>query len=150
MSDPAARLRGAGLRATRSRLAILGLLGELGGHRSADELVERSRSRGHPIARATVYHVLQSLERAGLVLDADAGPGRTLYESEADRHHHFVCQDCGAIVDWPCLAGAKPCLTLVLPGVVVEEAQVIFRGLCASCTSGRAAVAPGRARRAAG
>lgn len=136
MTDPALRLRDAGLRVTRSRLAILGLLEELGGHHSADELVDAFRSRRSPIPRATVYHVLEALERAGLVLVADAGPGRSLYESAADWHHHFVCRACGRIVDVPCLADAKPCLDPTLPGVVIEEAQVIFRGLCASCSLG--------------
>lgn len=91
MSDPALRLREAGLRVTQSRLAILGLLGELGGHHAADELVEACRARGRPIPRATVYHILESLARAGLVLVADAGPGPTLYEAAVDWHHHLVC-----------------------------------------------------------
>lgn len=143
MSDPAPRLREAGLRVTRSRRAILGLLEELGGHHSADELVEAFRSRGSPIPRATVYHVLETLGRAGLVLVADAGPGRTLYEAAADWHHHLVCRACGRIVDVPCLADARPCLSPVLPGVVVEEAQVIFRGLCAACAMDRARARPG-------
>ena len=138
MSDLAPRLRGAGLRVTRSRLAILGLLEELGGHHSADDLVEAFRSRGSPIPRATVYHVLETLERAGLVLVADAGPGPTLYEAAGDWHHHLVCRSCGRIVDVPCLAETKPCLTPILPGVVVEEAQIIFRGLCAACAMERA------------
>lgn len=143
MSDPALRLRGAGLRVTRSRLAILGLLEELGGHHSADELVEAFRSRSSPIPRATVYHVLETLARTGLVLVADAGPGPTLYESAADWHHHLVCRSCGRIVDVPCLADARPCLTAILPGIVVEEAQVIFRGLCAACATDRARARPG-------
>lgn len=143
MTDPATRLREAGLRVTRSRLAILGLLEDLGGHHSADELVEAFRSRGSPIPRATVYHVLEALERAGLVLVADAGPGRALYESAADWHHHLVCRACGRIVDVPCLTDARPCLSPVLPGTVVEEAQVIFRGLCAVCATDRARATPG-------
>lgn len=143
MSDPALRLRGAGLRVTRSRLAILGLLEELGGHHSADELVEAFRSGGSPIPRATVYHVIETLGRTGLVLVAASGPGRTLYEWAADWHHHLVCRGCGRIVDVPCLTDVKPCLSPVLPGAVVEEAQVIFRGLCAVCATNRARATPG-------
>lgn len=137
MSDPALRLREAGLRVTQSRLAILGLLGELGGHHAADELVEACRARGRPIPRATVYHILESLARAGLVLVADAGPGPTLYEAAVDWHHHLVCRRCGLVVDVPCLVGTKPCLSPDLPGAVVEEAQVIFRGLCTACAGAR-------------
>jgi Fur family ferric uptake transcriptional regulator len=142
VTDPALRLRDAGLRVTRSRLAILRLLEELGGHHSADELVDALRSGGSPIPRATVYHVLETLGRRGLVLLADAGPGRTLYESAADGHHHLVCRACGRIVDVPCLADVRPCLNPTLPGVVIEEAQVIFRGLCAACAMDRARARP--------
>jgi Fur family ferric uptake transcriptional regulator len=133
--DAAARLRGAGLRVTRTRLELLGLLDDPGGHRSADELVAASRSRGTPVPRATVFHILGALERAGLVLVADAGPGRMLYESAANWHHHLICRACGIVVDVPCLRGEKPCLEPDLPGVRVDEAQVVFRGLCAACAA---------------
>jgi Fe2+ or Zn2+ uptake regulation protein len=123
-------------------LAVLELLETLGGHRSAEELVAALEEGGDPFPRATVYHVLGTLERTGLVLLADAGPGRTLYESAAGWHHHLVCRRCSTIVDVPCLRGAKPCLHPDLPGAVVDEAQVIFRGLCAACA---AAASPRRA-----
>ena len=61
MIDAAARLHGAGLRVTRTRLELLGLLDDPGGHRSADELVAAFRSRGTPVPLATVFHVLGAL-----------------------------------------------------------------------------------------
>ena len=133
MTEAAHELAGAGLRATRSRLELLALLRELGGHRSADELLAAFRVRGTPRPRATVYHVLGALEGAGLVLVADAGPGRTLYEAASDWHHHLVCRACGVVTDVPCLSPTQPCLDPAISGAVVEEAQVIFRGLCATC-----------------
>ncbi len=135
MTDASRRLAEAGLRVTRARLELLELLEQLGGHRSADELVAAFRARGTPRPRATVYHVLAALERAGLVLVADAGPGRILYEAATRWHHHLVCRGCGAIVDVACASPTRPCLEPELPGAVVEEAQVIFRGLCPACAS---------------
>lgn len=129
----AAELRQAGLRATAARVAVYEALRRLGGHRSADEIVERLRTDGQVHARASVYNALTSLTRAGLVLAADAGPGRALYEAAAGWHHHFVCRRCGQVTDVACLVGAKPCLSASLPGAEVDEAQVIFRGLCPSC-----------------
>jgi len=97
----------------------------------------RPRSRAwrpvHTRPRATVYHVLGTLERAGLLLVADAGRGRTLYEAATHWHHHLVCRGCGAIIDVACLSETRPCLEPELPGALVEEAQVIFRGLCPAC-----------------
>jgi len=135
VTDGARELAAAGLRITRARLEVLGLLQELGGHRSADELVAAFSARSTPRPRATVYHVLGMLERAGLVLVADAGPGRILYEAATRWHHHLVCRGCGAIVDVPCLSATRPCLEPELPGALVDEAQVIFRGLCPACAS---------------
>ena len=143
MIDAAGRLREAGLRVTRTRLELLGLLDDPGGHRSADELVAAFRSRGTPVPRATVFHVLGALERAGLVIVADAGPGRTLYEAATTWHHHLICRACGIVVDVPCLRGEKPCLEPELPGVRVDEAQVIFRGLCATCAAREDRAEPG-------
>ncbi|MGO9207144.1 MAG: Fur family transcriptional regulator [Candidatus Limnocylindrales bacterium] len=134
MIDASGRLREAGLRVTRTRLALLSQLDALGGHRSAEELGASFRGRGTPVPRATVYHVLGVLQRAGLVLVADAGPGRVLYESTAAWHHHLVCRSCGSVIDVPCLLGETPCLQPDHPGLRVDQAQVIFRGLCVACT----------------
>jgi Fur family ferric uptake transcriptional regulator len=135
VTEAARELVGAGLRVTRARIELLALLRELGGHRSADELVAAFRARGTPQPRATVYHVLGALERAGLVLVADAGPGRTLYEAATAWHHHLVCRACGMVIDVPCLSPTRPCLEPAVAGAAVEEAQVIFRGLCPGCAS---------------
>jgi len=126
-------LRAAGLRATQPRLRVLRLLRDLGGHRSVDDLVAALRARGTPLPRASAYNIVSDLVERGLALGADAGPGRALYEASETPHHHFVCLDCGVLLDVPCVVGARPCLEAALPGVEVQEAQVIFRGRCPSC-----------------
>jgi Fe2+ or Zn2+ uptake regulation protein len=137
--DPAERLRSSGLRATRPRIAVLESLEALGGHRTADEIGTALGGAGAAIPRASLYHVLGALTGAGVVLVADAGPGATRYEAAGEWHHHLVCRSCGAVVDIPCVRGSRPCLEPDLPGVVVDEAQVIFRGLCAACARREAA-----------
>jgi Fur family transcriptional regulator, stress-responsive regulator len=134
---PAARLRQAGLRATAPRVAVLRELTEVPGHHSADELAQRLRARGIPIARASVYNVLDDLVRCELVTLADAGPGRALYEAHEAGHHHFVCRRCGHVEDVPCLSGARPCLQADLRGAIIDDAQVILRGICARCVTAR-------------
>jgi Fur family ferric uptake transcriptional regulator len=85
--------------------------------------------------RSSVYNVLTSLVGAGLALTADAGPGAVLYEAGREWHHHFVCRSCLRVFDVDCLVGAKPCLTAGTDVGIVDEAQVIFRGICASCVA---------------
>jgi Fur family transcriptional regulator, stress-responsive regulator len=137
VSDATRRLREAGLRVTRSRLTLLALLDEPGTHHTADEIVGLLAKSDHPIPRATVYSVLDTLGRAGVVLVADAGPGAARYESARDWHHHLACRQCGQVVDVPCVVGAKPCLEAALPGAIIESAQVTFRGLCPACAAQR-------------
>ncbi len=138
----AERLRQAGRRITRPRLAVYRALKELGGHRSADEVADHLDARGQHLPRTSVYNALDVLGGAGLVSTADVGPGRALYEAAGSWHHHFVCRRCEAIIDVPCVRGSKPCLEPHLGGAVIDEAQVIFRGLCVRCVAGEAEEAP--------
>lgn len=128
----------AGLKATRPRLLVLRLLRELGGHLPAERIMAELSERGTPLPRGSVYNVLASLSGAGLVMIADAGPGRTLYEASRDWHHHFVCSQCRKVIDVPCAKGEKPCLqpdaTDTLQADLLE-AQVIYRGRCADCAA---------------
>ena len=129
----AQRLRATGLRATRPRLLVLEVLQEKGPHLSTDELVEALRARGSPLPRGSVYNVVGALATHGLMMVTDIGPGRALYELADRWHHHFVCRTCGLIEDVECVVGLKPCLD---PGRIngeVDEAQVIFRGICTRC-----------------
>ncbi len=131
------RLRAAGVRATRPRTLVYAVLREVGGHRSVDDVVRLLEQRGHSIPRMSIYNVMADLTGASLVMPADAGPGRALYEASDVWHHHFVCRGCGRIEDVPCLKGRKPCLLPPKrpPGSVIDEAQVIFRGHCGDCAA---------------
>jgi Fe2+ or Zn2+ uptake regulation protein len=123
------------MRVTAPRLAVYRALAELGGHRSVDDVVARLRAAGTPLPRASVYNSVDALVRAGVVLAADAGPGRALYEAGEGFHHHFVCRRCGGVRDIACAVGEKPCLDAAFDGGTIDEAQVIFRGVCAACAT---------------
>ena len=137
--DPAGlseRLRSAGLRVTRPRREVYQALADLGGHRAADDVYERVVSSGARLSRTSVYNALDALEAAGVVLLADAGPGRRLFEAGTTWHHHAVCRQCGEISDVACAVGDKPCLEPDDPEWGdIDEAQIIFRGVCAACRS---------------
>jgi Fe2+ or Zn2+ uptake regulation protein len=136
MTDgPPGRLRAAGLRVTRQRIAIIDALGNLGGHRTADEVATSLDTAGVRVPRASLYHALGSLAAARVVMVADAGPGAARYELASTWHHHLVCRSCGDIIDVPCVRGSRPCLDAEIPGATIDEAQVIFRGTCAACVA---------------
>lgn len=129
-------LRQAGLKVTQTRLGILAALSEMGGHCSADEVYRHLSQGGNQIPRGTVFKVVADLSAKGILMVTDAGPGRTLYEYADHWHHHFVCRRCNMIMDVPCIEGKKPCLLppVAIPATI-DEAQVIFRGICDACNS---------------
>lgn len=133
--DAVARLRGAGVRVTKQRVAVFDQLERLGGHRSVEEISADLIDVGAALPLTTIYNVVDDLSRAGILMAADAGSGRALYEVADTWHHHFVCRSCGQVSDIACTVGVKPCIDASVPGAEVDEASIIFRGRCRSCVS---------------
>jgi len=89
-----------GYRLTPQRLMILSAIEESDSHISAEEIHARIVARYPNINISTVYRTLELLKRLGLVTETDLGEGRVRYHpAEKGRHHHLVCQECGAIID---------------------------------------------------
>jgi Fur family ferric uptake transcriptional regulator len=103
VSDGAATRRdsGGGVRATRQRSAVVALLDDLDGFRSAQELHDELRRRDQPIGLTTVYRTLQTLAAAGLVDTVRTDSGEAVYRRCAapHHHHHLVCRTCGSAVE---------------------------------------------------
>ena len=136
-SEAADRIRGAGLRATQARVAVLDTLAELGGHPTADDVARLLRERGSSVARASVFNVLDDFASRGIVTVASAGPGAARYEVADGRHDHFVCRICGAIQDVPRTAEADG-LSFETGIGRVEDTHVVYRGVCTSCVADEA------------
>lgn len=127
-------LRGSSLRVTRPRVAVLAAVHE---HPHADTatIVDAVRAGRGEVSVQAVYDVLRVLTDAGLVRRIDPPGSVARYESRvADNHHHLVCRSCGAIADVDCAVGAAPCLTADNDhGYAVDEAEVVYLGLCPQC-----------------
>jgi len=93
--------RGAGVRSTRQRAAIIALLDDVDGFRSAQELHDELRRRGENIGLTTVYRTLQNLASAEQVDTVRVDTGESVYRRCADgeHHHHLVCRSCGSAVE---------------------------------------------------
>ena len=134
-------LRGASLRITRPRVAVLAAVY---GHPHADthSIIDLVREELGEVSQQAVYDVLQALTEAGLVRRIHPPGSVARYESRVgDNHHHVVCRSCGVIADVDCAVGDAPCLTAADDhGFVIDEAEVIYRGLCPKC-SGKGSLA---------
>ena len=136
------RLRAAGLRVTRPRLAVLDVLDEAGRRREhlpVSDIAEGARERLGVVSTQAVYDCLEVLGSAGLVRRVETAGSPARYESRADdNHHHLVCRGCGYTADVDCVVGSAPCLTPSdSHGFVLDEAEVVFWGLCPSCARQR-------------
>ncbi|MGY1650574.1 Fur family transcriptional regulator [Geodermatophilus sp. SYSU D01119] len=137
------RLRDAGLRVTRPRLAVLDALAGHP-HADADTLVTVARAAHPTLSPQAVYGVLKALVAVGMARRVEPAGAPALYEVRVgDNHHHLVCRSCGVVADVDCTVGAAPCLhPSDTSGFVVDEAEVVFWGLCPDCQdAGRPAVA---------
>jgi Fur family ferric uptake transcriptional regulator len=127
-------LRGADLRVTKPRLAVLTAVYD---HPHADthSLIETVRDELGEVSPQAVYDVLRALTDANLVRRIEPAGSVARYESRVgDNHHHIICRGCGAIADVDCAVGETPCLTASdAHGFTIDEAEVIYWGLCPEC-----------------
>lgn len=132
------QLRTVGLRVTRPRLSVLQVLAERP-HADVDTIVTAARTLHPTVSPQAVYGVLEALVSGGLARRIEPAGAPALFELRVgDNHHHLVCRSCGAVADVDCTVGAAPCLTPSdTAGFVVDEAEVVFWGLCRDCRVGR-------------
>jgi Fur family ferric uptake transcriptional regulator len=94
-------IRGAGLRASAGRTAVVELLAGQSCLLSAQDISDRLRSEGSRGSTATVYRALETLHELGLVRRFDSGEGIARYERvdpSGEHHHHIVMEDSGDVV----------------------------------------------------
>ena len=100
--DFSARLRAAGLRPTRQRVALARLL-FAGGHRhvTAEALHAEVKASRMPVSLATVYNSLNQFRDAGLLCEVVVAPGRSYFDTNIGHHHHFFIEPDGELHDFP-------------------------------------------------
>jgi Fur family transcriptional regulator, stress-responsive regulator len=127
-------LRGAGLRVTRPRVAVLSAVYRHP-HADTNSIIDAVREDLADVSHQAVYDVLGALTSAGLIRRIQPSGSVARYESRVgDNHHHVVCRSCGVVADVDCAVGEAPCLSAVDDhGFVIEEAEVIYWGLCPNC-----------------
>jgi Fur family ferric uptake transcriptional regulator len=138
--DYARALKSAALRVTRPRIAVMRAV-EQHPHADTEAIIAASREHQPDISRQTVYDALNALTATGLLRRIQPAGSVARYETRVgDNHHHMVCRSCGVIADVDCAVGEAPCLTASdedgsLAGFEVDEAEVIYWGLCPQCAN---------------
>jgi Fur family ferric uptake transcriptional regulator len=127
-------LRAAGLRITVPRRAVLAWLATHP-HATVEEIGVGVRGEHDGLSAQAVYDMLAAFTGAGLVRRIEPARHPARYERRVgDNHHHLVCRHCDATVDVDCVLGAPACLTPTdHHGFAVDEAEIVFWGLCPAC-----------------
>ncbi len=127
-------LRGAGLRVTTQRLAVLDALAEFP-HATVTVVTSMVQDRLGKVSIQAIYDVLEACVGAGLVRRIEPAGSPARFEIRTgDNHHHLVCRACGRTTDVDCASGSRPCLTPSNDaGYEVDEAEVLFWGRCPDC-----------------
>ena len=134
----AAELRGAGLRVTAARVALLETVRD-GDHLDAEAIAARVRDRIGHVSLQAVYEALHALTAAGLIRRIEPADSPVRIEGRVgDNHHPVVCRSCGVVADVDCAVGETPCLTASDDhGFSIDEAEVVYWGLCPDCATAR-------------
>jgi Fur family transcriptional regulator, iron response regulator len=123
-----ARLRGAGLRPTRQRLALGQLLFDgADRHVTAEQLHGEALAASIPVSLATVYNALHQFTGAGLLREVVVEPGRSYFDTNIDDHHHFYCESTGRLQDIPGTAVTVGQLPNAPEGCEISRVDVIIR-----------------------
>jgi Fur family iron response transcriptional regulator len=124
------RVRDAGLRPTRQRVALASLLFARGDrHLSAEELHEEATAAGVPVSLATVYNALHQFTGAGLLRILAVEGAKTYFDTNTSDHHHFFVEGENRLVDIDIEKGPVTVVNLPPPpeGLEIANVDIVVR-----------------------
>jgi len=131
--DVPAALKAAGLQVTAQRLAVYRAVAS-SPHAMADEIHQTVHAELGVISRQAVYDALNAMSEHRLIRRIQPAGSPARYEHRIDNHHHVVCRKCSNLIDVDCATGKAPCLTASDDhGYHIDEAEVIYWGICPAC-----------------
>lgn len=126
--DLTARLRASGLRPTRQRLALGGLLFASGDrHVTAELLHSEAVKAGCDLSLATVYNTLHQFTAAGLLRQVSVGTDKSYFDTNVGDHHHFYVESEERLIDIPGAGIRVAGLPEPPMGAEVQRVDVIVR-----------------------
>lgn len=122
------RLREAGLRPTRQRLELAGLLLRDGDrHLTAEALHGEAQRAGIKVSLATVYNTLHQFTQAGLLRQVVVDASRSYFDTNIGNHQHFYCEDEARLIDIPGDSIAVAGIPTPPKGTQIERVDVVIR-----------------------
>jgi len=136
VDDVLALVRARGGRATSSRRILLEVLFDAGDHLSVEELAEAVQARAPDVHISTIYRNVEDLQRLGVIVHSHIGHGPATYQLASLAHAHFLCEECGAMIEAPdsLFKGLARTAKASL-GFSIDPRHFAILGRCAACTT---------------
>lgn len=119
------------MRYSKQRELIINIIKGRCDHPTADMIYQSARSEEPNISLGTVYRNLKLLADEGVILTLETEDKRLHYDGDISRHSHFICEDCGKIIDL--FRPAKTPKELEDLGLTVTGEKCIYYGKCDKC-----------------
>jgi Fur family transcriptional regulator, ferric uptake regulator len=124
-----------GGRVTSSRRLLLQALFGSEGHQSAEELAAEVHAKAPDVHLSTVYRNLDELEKLGVVAHTHLGHGPATYHLVTSVHGHFVCGECGKMIEAPqALFAGLASQAQSRFGFTIDPGHFAVLGRCADCS----------------
>jgi Fur family ferric uptake transcriptional regulator len=128
-------VRKQGGRITSSRRLLLRALFDSKGHHTAEDLAAEVQKQAPDIHLSTIYRNLDELERLGVIVHAHLGHGPATYHLASSAHGHFVCEECGKMIEAPdALFGGLAKDAKARFGFTIDPHHFAMLGRCADCS----------------
>lgn len=129
-------LRSCGVRPSVQRVAIMDYLLLHRTHPTAEEIYCALAPRMPTLSKMTVYNTLNTFVDAGAIHAVDIDAARRHFDGDTSLHAHFMCKNCGAIMD--VAIKKKDRMMGRLPeNVRVDDVQLLYKGLCNQCLTNK-------------
>ena len=126
------RLQEFGFKPSLQRIAILEYLRTHFTHPTVDEIYEALSPSMPTLSKTTIYNTLRSFSQAGLSLTLRLDEKTLHYDGDTSPHAHFICKDCGKIID--ITIHNQTLLELPqLKGAKIDSVEISYYGQCEEC-----------------
>ena len=120
-----------GIRVSHQRLMILDFLVNNRNHPTADDIYKSLKSKDPILSQATVYNTLNLFVANNIASELEFNQSRKRYDFYQKHHSHFICENCGEILD----------LDINIDNLKLEDLEeyeinkidLTFRGICSNC-----------------
>ena len=127
-------VRQQGGRVTSARRLLLRALFDSNEHHTAEDLAAEVQLQAPDISLSTIYRNLDELERLGVIIHAHLGHGPATYHLASSSHGHFVCEECGKMIEAPdALFGSLAEAARAQFGFTIDPHHFAMLGRCADC-----------------